>query len=154
ERTHAGLEREWTDQREAREELRRDREKLEQNEERLNRRGEQQDARATRLDEIETRLDETAAELRAREQELDAAREETRQELHRVAELSREEASAIIMDRLDSELTREKAIHVRASLERAESEARRRSFDIIAQAIQRSASEVSAAISVTVVPIP
>lgn len=153
-RLRADMERERSDQREAREELRRDREKLEQNEERLNRRGEQQDARATRLDEIESRLDNTAEELRRQEQELLAAREEAREELHRIAGMTREEASEVILGQLDRELTREKAVRVRASLERAESESRRRSFDIIAQAIQRSASEVSAAISVSVVPIP
>src|SRR5699024_8539582 len=52
------------------------------------------------------------------------------------------------------ELEREKAVRVRAALERAEGEAKRKSFNIVAQAIQRSASEVSAAISVSVVPIP
>ena len=154
ERTRAALELERSDQREAREEIRRDREKLEQNEERLNRRGEQQDARATRLDEVESRLDEAQEQLREKERELAEAREETRRELHRVAQLTREEATGMILGQLDRELTREKAVRVRASLEQAESESRRRSFDIIAQAIQRSASEVSAAISVSVVPIP
>lgn len=154
ERTRAALELERSDQREAREEIRRDREKLEQNEERLNRRGEQQDARATRLDEVESRLDEAQEQLREKERELAEAREETRRELHRVAQLTKEEATGMILGQLDRELTREKAVRVRASLEQAESESRRRSFDIIAQAIQRSASEVSAAISVSVVPIP
>ncbi len=140
--------------REAREEIRRDREKLEQNEERLNRRGEQQDARALRLDEVESRLDESAEQLRAREQELAAEREQVRRELFQVAQLTREQATEMILSQLELELEREKAVRVRSSIERAESEARRRSFDIIAQAIQRSASEVSAAISVSVVPIP
>ncbi len=146
--------RERNDLREMREEVRRDREKLEQNEERLNRRGEQQDARATRLDEAESRLDEQTEELRLRELALEEERQQVRRELHDVAQLTREQATAMILEQLDRELEREKAVHVRASLERAESEARRRSFDIIAQAIQRSASEVSAAISVSVVPIP
>lgn len=148
------VQRERNDLREMREELRRDREKLEQNEERLNRRGEQQDARATRLDEAEGRLDEQTEQLRLRELTLEEERQQVRRELHDVAQLTREQATAMILEQLDRELEREKAVHVRASLERAESEARRRSFDIIAQAIQRSASEVSAAISVSVVPIP
>ena len=146
--------RERNDLREMREEVRRDREKLEQNEERLNRRGEQQDARATRLDESESRLDEQNEELRLRELALEEERQQVRRELHDVAQLTREQATAMILEQLDRELEREKAVHVRASLDRAENEARRRSFDIIAQAIQRSASEVSAAISVSVVPIP
>jgi hypothetical protein len=45
-------------------------------------------------------------------------------------------------------------MRVRAALEQADAESRRKAQTIIAQAIQRSASEVSAAISVSVVPIP
>src|SRR5690554_3210517 len=154
ERSREDLKREREDLREVREELRRDREKLEQNEERLNRRGEQQDARAIRLDEAETRLDNAAEQLREREQELEAGLVRVEQELFAVAQLTREQATEQILSQLDRELEREKAARVRASIERADSEARHRSFDIIAQAIQRSASEVSAAISVSVVPIP
>ena len=58
------------------------------------------------------------------------------------------------MQRLDKELEREKAIRVKAELEKADADAKRKSYNIIAQAVQRSASEVSAAISVSVVPIP
>lgn len=154
ERAREDIQRERNEQREAREELRRDREKLEQNEDRLNRRGEQQDARALRLDEVESRLDETAERLKQREAELEQGLQQVRQELYSVAQLSREQATEMILAQLDQELEREKAVRVRASLEQADSESRRRSFDIIAQAIQRSASEVSAAISVSVVPIP
>ncbi len=154
ERSREDIQRERLELREAREELRRDREKLEQNEERLNRRGEQQDARAIRLDETERRLDEVADQLKAREQELEEGLNDVRRELYSVAQLSREQATEIILGQLDKELEREKAVRIRSNLDRADSESRRRSFDIIAQAIQRSASEVSAAISVSVVPIP
>lgn len=148
------LGRERNDAREAREELKRDRERLEQNEERLNRRGEQQDARAIRLDEAEAKLDEREEALRMRSEEIDARDAQVERQLHEVAQLSREQATEIILGRLESELEREKAVRVRAALDRADTEARRRSFDILAQAIQRSASEVSTAISVSVVPIP
>ncbi len=154
ERGREDLQRQRNDLREVREELRRDREKLEQNEERLNRRGEQQDARAIRLDEAESRLDDAVEQLRIREQDLDEGLARVERELFSVAQLTREQATELIMQQLDRELEREKAARVRASIERADSEARHRSFDIIAQAIQRSASEVSAAISVSVVPIP
>jgi len=140
--------------REQREELKRDRDKLDQLEERLNRRSEQQDVRALRLDEVEERLDQRAAELTAREEELSAREAEVDARLQEVAQLSREQAEQQVLERVDKELEREKAVRVRAALERADNEARKRAQDIIAQAIQRSASEVSAAISVSVVPIP
>src|SRR5690606_1205314 len=140
--------------REQREELKRDRDKLDQLEERLNRGSEQQDVRALRLDEVEERLDQRAAELTAREEELGAREAEVDARLQEVAQLSREQAEQQVLERVDKELEREKAVRVRAALERADNEARKRAQDIIAQAIQRSASEVSAAISVSVVPIP
>lgn len=140
--------------RDAREELRRDREKVEQIEERLTRRGEQQDARALRLDENEERLDQRARDLDAEADRLQERLADADRRLYEVAQLSREQAVAQVIEQLDRELEREKAVRVRAALEKADAEARHRSQDILAQAIQRSASEVSAAISVSVVPIP
>ncbi|HEX7004802.1 MAG TPA: ribonuclease Y [Trueperaceae bacterium] len=153
-RSREELERAREDLREAREELKRDRDKVEQLEERLNRRGEQQDARALRLDETEEKLNARGDELRAREDALGEREAQVEAELHQVAMLSKEQATEMILGRLEKELEREKAVRVRAALDKADAEAKRRSFDVIAQAIQRSASEVSAAIAVSVVPIP
>ena len=153
-RTREDIDRERAFVRDAREEIKRDREKVDQNEERLNRRGEQQDARALRLDDLEERLDERADALKASEEDLAARSDEVEKQLYTVAQLSREQATEMILERLDQELSREKAIRIRTALEQADNDAKRKSFNIIAQAIQRSASEVSAAISVSVVPIP
>ena len=138
----------------SREDIRREREKLDVFEDRLTRRGEQQDARALRLDDQEERLDAREDELRRRDDALADREAEVERRLHEVAGLDREQAERIILDRLEGELEREKAVRVRAALERADADAKRRSQGILAQAIQRSASEVSAAIAVTVVPIP
>ena len=148
------LERDRQDLRDARETLRRDREKAETLEDRLNRRGEQQDARALKLDEVEERLGERANALREGEERLEQKTTEVEHKLYEIAQLSRDEAVNIILTRLDGELEREKAVRIRAEMDKADAEAKRKSFNIIAQAIQRSASEVSAAISVSVVPIP
>jgi ribonuclease Y len=154
ERARSDGERARNEIRESREELRRDREKVEQLEDRLNRRGEQQDARAIRLDEAEERLDQRNDELRLKDEQLAERTREVEQQLHEVAQLSREQATEMILDRLDQELEREKAVRIRSGIERADAEAKRKAHNIVAQAIQRSASEVSAAISVSVVPIP
>lgn len=147
-------ERERSEMRELREELRRDREKIDQQDERLNRRGEQQDARALRLDETEERLNVRSAELTARDDALNDREAQLTTQLHEIAQLTREQASHMILDRVERELEREKAVRIRAALDKADAESKKRSHDIVAQAIQRSASEVSAAISVSVVPIP
>ena len=148
------LDRDRQDLRDARETLRRDREKAETLEDRLNYRGEQQDARALKLDELEERLDARADALKAREAELVEQAADIERRLYEVAQLSREGAVDIILTRLDAELEREKAVRIRSEMDKADAEAKRKAFNIIAQAIQRSASEVSAAISVSVVPIP
>ncbi len=153
-RARDDVERERNDVRGARDDIRRDREKIEQLEERLNRRGEQQDARAVRLDETEERLDQRGAELKDREDALTQSESRLEAELHQIAQLSREQAAEMVLERVDRELEREKAVRVRSALEKADAEAKRKSHNIVAQAIQRSASEVSAAISVSVVPIP
>jgi ribonuclease Y len=153
-RTRQEAERERAQLRDMREELRRERERLDQQEDRLNRRGEQQDARALRLDEAEERLNQRSAELQAREEALEARESELTAQLHEIAQLTREQAAAQVLERVERELEREKAVRVRAALDKADAEAKRRATDILAQAIQRSASEVSAAISVSVVPIP
>ena len=153
-RVHNEAKREGERVREARDELRRDRERLEASEERLTRRGEQQDARALKLDDAETRLDERADALKVRESEVEQLRGEIETRLFEIAQLTREGATEMILSQLSNELEREKAVRIRAELEKADADAKRKSTNIIAQAIQRSASEVSAAISVSVVPIP
>ncbi len=153
-RIREALERDRQAAKEGREELRRDREKIEQLEERLNRRGEQQDQRAVKLDETEEKLTERETNLKIVEETLAEKTAEVDKQLYGVAQLSREQAANMIMERLDKELEREKAVRIRSELEKADAEAKRKAYNIVAQAVQRSASEVSAAISVSVVPIP
>ena len=154
ERSREDIERDRAALREARDELRQDRDKIVQIEERLTRRGEQQDARALRLDDQEEKLDQRSENLKQAEVALADRSAEVERQLFAVAQLTREQASEQVFARLDRELEREKAVRVRASVEQADAESRRKAQTIVAQAIQRSASEVSAAISVSVVPIP
>lgn len=154
ERTRSDLDRERIDMRESREQIRKDREKFEQLEDRLNRRGEQQDTRAVRLDEVEVKLTDRDEAVQIREAAITDLEQAIDSELQRISQLSKEQATETLLERLDLELEREKAIRIRAALDKADSEANRKAYTIIAQAIQRSASEVSAAISVSVVPIP
>ncbi|MEZ4632551.1 MAG: ribonuclease Y [Deinococcales bacterium] len=137
-----------------REELKKERERLDQVEDRLNRRAEQQDARAIKLDDLERQLDERSETFKAWEETLKLQQDDIQKQIYEVAQLSREQAVEMILGKLDEELEREKAVRIRTQLEKADLEAKRKATIIISQAIQRSASEVSAAISVSVVPIP
>ncbi|MFC3833683.1 MULTISPECIES: ribonuclease Y [Deinococcus] len=137
-----------------RQETRREREELKREIERLNRRAEQLDARGEKLDALEERLEERARTLGEHEAELEGRGKQIDLKLYEVANLSPEAARDEIMSRLDAELEEEKAIRVKAMHERATADAKRSARHVIAQAIQRSASETSAALSVSVVPIP
>ncbi|SEJ59300.1 ribonucrease Y [Deinococcus reticulitermitis] len=135
-------------------ETRREREELGREIERLGRRAEQLDARSDKLDALEERLEAGLREIHAQEQDLAERFRQVDLKLYEVAGLTPEAAREQIMGQLDAELEEEKAIRVKAMTERASAEARRSARSIIAQAIQRSASETSAQLSVSVVPIP
>ncbi|WP_027881828.1 ribonuclease Y [Meiothermus rufus] len=134
--------------------IRAEREELKRETERLARRGEQLDLRAARLDAQEEKLDALEKALEAREAQLAQRERQIDLKLQEVAGLSQEEARQLLLSRLDAELEEEKALRVKASLERARLEAKREAQKLLAQAAQRQASETAAALAVSVVPIP
>jgi ribonuclease Y len=137
-----------------RERLKEEREELRREAERLSKRGEALDARALKLDALEEALSKREEVLKAKEAGLLEREKEIEQRLYQVAGLSPEEARRLILEWLDRELEEEKAARVRAALERARVEARREAQKILAQAMQRQASETAAQLAVSVVPIP
>ncbi|MDB5044162.1 MAG: ribonuclease [Deinococcus sp.] len=137
-----------------RQENRREREELKREIERLNRRAEQLDARGDKLDSLEERLEGQLRILAGQEADLAERGRQVDLKLYEVAGLTHEVARDLILSRLDAELEEEKALRIKTMLERATSDAKRTARQVIAQAIQRSASETSAALSVSVVPIP
>lgn len=137
-----------------RQETRREREELKREIERLNRRAEQLDARGEKLDSLEEKLEANMRDLRGQEDELVERAKHIDLRMYEVAQMTPEAARHEILGKLDAELEEEKAIRVKAMTERATSDAKRSARHIIAQAIQRSASETSAQLSVSVVPIP
>ncbi|WP_291429892.1 ribonuclease Y [Deinococcus sp.] len=137
-----------------RQETRRERDELKREIERLNRRAEQLDARGEKLDTLEDRLEDRSRAVTEHEAEIVERLHQADLKLFEVANLTPEAAREDILGRLDAELEEEKAIRVKAMQERASADARRAARHVIAQAIQRSASETSAALSVSVVPIP
>ncbi|GGO39562.1 ribonuclease Y [Deinococcus humi] len=137
-----------------RKETRAEREELKREIERLNRRAEQLDARGDKLDSLEERVEERSRLLAEHEADLAERGRAVDLRLYEVAGLTPQAARDEIMGRLENELEEEKAIRVKAMQERTTAEAKRHARHVIAQAIQRSASETSAALSVSVVPIP
>ncbi|MBB6099553.1 ribonuclease Y [Deinobacterium chartae] len=148
------INRDRTALRSEREELRRERDEFKRELERLNRRAEQLDARGLKLDQLEEKVEADERRVQERLQQAEEKLRAAELRLFEVAGLSAETAREMILGRLEEELEEERAVRVKAMIEKANLEAKRRSQHIVAQAIQRSASETSAAMSVSVVPIP
>lgn len=134
--------------------LKDEREELKKESERLARRNEQVDARALRLDQQEEKLEAYEKAIYEREAEMASRERQIDLKLQEVAGLSREEARNLLMSRLEAELEEERAMRVKASLERARLDVKREAQKLLAQAMQRQASETAASLAVSVVPIP
>ena len=122
--------------------------------ERLSRRGEQLDARALKLDSLEEGLEAEKKRTLELNVSLEAKIGESERKLYEIAQLTREAATKQILERLDDELEEEKVVKIKATMLKVAGEVKRQSQNIIAQAIQRSASETTAQMAVSVVPIP
>lgn len=122
--------------------------------ERLSRRGEQLDARALKLDSLEETLEVDKKRTLELNASLEAKIGESEHKLYEIAQLTREAATKQILERLDDELEEEKVVKIKATMLKIAGEVKRQSQNIIAQAIQRSASETTAQMAVSVVPIP
>ncbi|HXG60307.1 MAG TPA: ribonuclease Y [Planctomycetota bacterium] len=141
--------------------IREERNELRQYEGRLAKKEDMLDKRVDALQQKERLVEQKSKdverkerELASKEQEVERVVQEEKATLHRIAQLTKEEAVKLLLDKLEPELEREKADLIRkrldAAKESAESEARR----IISMAIQRFAASHTADSVVTVVDLP
>lgn len=141
--------------------IREERNELRQYESRLSKKEDVLEKRADALQQKERWVEQKSKEFERKERELaDKEREvdriaaEEKATLHRIAQLTHEEAVKLLLEKLEPELEREKAELIRkrleAAKENAESEARR----VISMAIQRFAASHTADSVVTVVDLP
>ncbi len=135
-------------------EARERRRELQHAERRLQQKEENLDRKLEALERRERHLANREKEAEARHAEIDRAIQRQMDELERIAQLSRDEARTILMQRIEDEMRIEAARRAReieaAAREEAEDQARR----IVTLAIQRLAAEQCAESTVSVVPIP
>src|ERR1700730_15332990 len=106
----------------------------------LNRRERELGVREKGLDDVKAQLEETV-----RQQE---------RELQRVANMTRQEAQGVLMAQVEQELRNEVARKVREAELGARDESERRAREIVTESIQRIASDQTAEVSVSVLPLP
>ncbi len=132
---------------ERRSEISRIEQRLAQKEENLDRKLESLERREQSLREREQQIEKLRAEA-------DALRQQQATELERVANLTVEEARQQLLAAVEVEIREEASRRVREMEKEVEATAAQRARKILATAIQRYASEVTAETTVSVVPIP
>ncbi|MBG9979822.1 ribonuclease Y [Facklamia sp. DSM 111018] len=113
------------------------------------------------LDNREALLETKESDYLKRKEEIDVNKEEIetllaqqKEELEKVAMMSRDDAKEIILKETEETLSNEIAVMVRDADQKARDEADRNAKSVILQAIQRSATDLVTENSVTVVHLP
>ncbi|MBM7586909.1 ribonuclease Y [Bacillus pakistanensis] len=142
------------DLRERRNELQKQENRLMQKEENLDRKDETLDKRESSLERKEEALNERQQHIEEMESKVDEMVRTQQTELERISGLTRDEGKAIILDRLENELSHDLAIMVREQETRAKEESDKKAKEILSLAIQRCAAEHVAETTVSVVNLP
>jgi ribonuclease Y len=123
-------------------------------EENLEKRGEQIERREAESGKQEQLLRQNEWQLAERQEECNRLVDETRQQLERVAGLTRDEAKRSLIEQMVDEARHDAAKHIRMVEEEARAESDRRAKKIISIAIERLAGEFIAERTVSVVHLP
>lgn len=132
---------------ERRSELQRLEHRIQQKEENYDRKIEVLEQRDRKLNARERNLDQL-------QDELEKAKQQQFSELERVAQLTQEQAKALLIARIESQAKADAAQRMRMIEEQAREEGEARAREIITLAIQRCASDQVAEAVVSVVPLP
>ena len=139
---------------EAESEAGRRRAELAREDERLTRRRTEIDNKVERTEQREQALNKRQSALDRRTNEIEKLSADRTAELQRVAQMSVEEARGQLLAEVERESRNDMARTIRQIEEEARAEGDRRAREVIAEAIQRVASDHVAEVSVSVVPLP
>jgi ribonuclease Y len=128
--------------------------KAHQREEMAERRTVNLDKREANLDRKEEHLEQKKSALEEKDLELERIIKEQNQKLYEVANLSKDQAREIILDRVRDDMVKEIDAFIRDEEEKAKNEAQKRAREIITNAIQKLAQDVTAETTVSVVNLP
>lgn len=128
--------------------------KAHQREELAERRSVNLDKREVNLDRKEENLETKKAALEEKNLELEKIIKEQNDKLYEVANLSTQQAKEIILSRVEDDMGKEIDNFIRDEEEKAKREAQKRARDIITNAIQKLAQDVTAETTVSVVTLP
>jgi ribonuclease Y len=139
---------------EAEEELKRRRAELSREEERIQQRRADVDRRFDQLEKRDQVLSKQQSALDKRANELEKQHEEIVFELERVSSMTQDEARAQLLQEVEKEARGDMVRIIRQIEEEAQMEGEKRARTLVADAIQRVASDHVAEVTVSVVPLP
>ena len=127
---------------------------LSKEDERLQRRRSELDSRLDKLEKREAQLNKRQSNMDRRANELEQRYQETVTELERVSEMTRAEAKEQLVKEVEREARADMMRIIHQIEEEARVEGERRARELIADAIQRVASDHVSSITVSTVPLP
>ncbi len=134
---------------------------IQKSEDRLSQREEFIDKKELSLDKKQEQVDETKQKLVEREAELDKIKEEEnkiltsmRSELEKVARMTKEEAKQSLVNSMIEDAKIDAAKTVKEIEEEAKNDGNKKAQNIIANVIQKCATDFTSEITVTTVPLP
>jgi len=138
----------------AEEELSHRRNELSREDDRLQKRREELDRRLEKYEEREVRLNKRQSSIDKRANEIDEMHGEILQELQRVSQMTTEEARDILLAETEKEARADMARIIRQIESEAREKGNMRARELIADAIQRVASEKVAEVTTSLVNLP
>ncbi len=135
-------------------EIRERRDEVRQRERRLQRREETTERRVEKLDRRDEELRRVKDNLDIRNAELDRSQEKQDDTLQQIAQLSKENAREIVLERVQSEVSEETARIIYLAEQEAKSEADRRARWLVGLSLQRVAADHAVESTVSAVPLP
>lgn len=139
---------------ERRVEIQRSESRLAQREDILNKKDLAIDKKQDAIDSLKNSLEKKEDELARQQVEIDTAYSKMIAELERIAGMTSEEASAILMQNLLDSVKRDAAIKAKEIEQEAKEEAEKKAKEIIGNAIQRCAADHASEITVSAVELP
>ena len=123
-------------------------------ERRIDQKEEQLDKRTAALERKEEDLKKRNELVEARLDELEQLKLRQTEKLETIAGMTQEDARAVLLQRLDEELTHEKAMRISAYQANLKDECDNMARNMVSQAIARCAADATSEATVSVVPLP
>ena len=123
-------------------------------EERIDRKEKELDIKSNNLDKQKADLEHKGEEIKKIQEEIKELRQKQLDNLQKIAGMTREEAAKVLLDNAEKTVKEEMISLHKKLVAQAHEEADRDARNIVAQAIERVASEVTAEVTTTTVQIP